>query len=366
MNQPTYGQNDIYTNMEAAVASLVNQGLPEDEAINLMISTLHDSLESSADRYLKRTAEQITQLLEIERDNSQRFDQMLRDQWEDAFNAFYVAAYAIAEYAEHFNRRQEQYTDLHNALFRLHERSRRVTLEVYRLLTGGFPGGAHARNRTLHELTAVALVIAKYGTEPDFLDLPKRYLDHTVLNDLKQAKFLTQEHLDFGLDVPEELNTKVTLLTALWQKLKREHGPEFSKSNGWAAPLGRLLPAHMLRQGIPVIAGINKLAGLGDIREDYADMSAEIHAGPDGLLANLDPTVDDGTSLVGPVKVGLAVAGGRTLFYLLQTTHALLTAVPEDQYIPVDDVFSLKVMTGLVAKYDEVASAIEQTIENRD
>ena len=72
----------------------------------------------------------------------------------------------------------EEFDPVFEALIGLYARACRVAREVHHLLSGGFPFGALARSRTLHELAVITIGIADYGRDEAHADLADRFLQH--------------------------------------------------------------------------------------------------------------------------------------------------------------------------------------------
>jgi Family of unknown function (DUF5677) len=73
------------------------------------------------------------------------------------------------------------------ALVLLQARACQTSFEVHALLTARFPGGAYGRYRTLHELAVIAALISEYGRQPGHADLADRFLNHTYIEQYRQA-----------------------------------------------------------------------------------------------------------------------------------------------------------------------------------
>lgn len=67
---------------------------------------------------------------------------------------------------------------LFEALTGLHARACRVAVEIHHLLAGGFPMGALARCRTLHEIAVTMMILADFGCMDEHPDLAERFLLH--------------------------------------------------------------------------------------------------------------------------------------------------------------------------------------------
>lgn len=93
---------------------------------------------------------------------------------------YYIATDNLYESSESLGPEADNIT--FKALERLHARSCQVMAEIILLLRNGFADGAHARWRTLHELTIIALFISNHGDA-----VSERYFSHCVVDDYNAA-----------------------------------------------------------------------------------------------------------------------------------------------------------------------------------
>ena len=361
----------LYNRMEWAAAELIASGIPRQNAIRTITDSVHDVLYRHGDRIAEELIADSNRILIPERQIEQSFKAHLRVLWGEAFDLMYLVGYATAECADQFIHRYHEvcaHDDVFHSLVRLHERSRRVFWEVHCLLAGGFPGGAHARARTLYELAVVATVIAEYGRQTATDNIATRYLDHAVIGELAMLEFEIGLEEERGYEIPRDLSEKVVQLRVEVDHVKHRHGDHYERSTGWAIPLLPLLPAgrRPRHKKTPSIADLEFLAGKGYMRAAYGLMSAEVHAGADGLVHNLDQRSNSESplgpiSIIGPDSTGLAEPGRQASWFLHLSTWALITAATGYEQIPIADFVALRTLEGMIRRYIEASDRAEET-----
>src|SRR5438132_6544490 len=131
-------------------------------------------------RRLKRQ----TSELRTHRAYGRGFKKRLAKTWSDAFTLYEVVLLSAIDAGSDFDRDHRPQASEENdftfeALTSLHARAGLVAGEVFELLKGGWPHGAHARCRTLHELAVFAAVI---GNHPK---VAERFLLHDAIEDAR-------------------------------------------------------------------------------------------------------------------------------------------------------------------------------------
>ncbi|HNO95066.1 MAG TPA: DUF5677 domain-containing protein, partial [Anaerolineales bacterium] len=133
------------------------------------------------------------------------FETRLEKDWRNPFDLFEMFIVIALETGENFNNEfrnneAERNNFVLEALTRLHARSCQVASEVLVLLKSGYADGAHARWRSLHELTAVASFIKTHGNET-----AERYLLHDNIESLKAANLYQKHYKALGDEpIPQE------------------------------------------------------------------------------------------------------------------------------------------------------------------
>jgi hypothetical protein len=197
---------------------------------------------------------------------------------------------------------------------RLHARACLVAAEVLTLLRAGFPSGAHARWRTIHELAVVAFFITEHEQE-----IARRYLAHDAIQRHKSAVLYTRYHEKLGYEPfdPGEFDAIEKLrIDAL-----AEFGSGFAKDWGWAIPA--------LGEGVsPTFKAVEEATGMDHFRPYYRMASDPAHAGAHGSFFDLG-LHDPAGILVGPSPIGFADPGHGACLSLFQVTVCVLKYRPD-------------------------------------
>lgn len=200
------------------------------------------------------------------------------------------------------------------AITRLHARACQIAGEVHALLSAGFADGAHARWRSLHEINAVALLIASEGN-----DLAERYLLHSGVESHKAAKLHQTYAARLGYEplTDEELKE----ISEASAHLIAKYGPEYANEYGWAA--------DALANPQPNFADIERSVDLQHLRPFYKLASHNVHANPKGAIFRLGLYPDsEPILLAGPSTAGFADPGHGAAISLGNITTTLLMLRP--------------------------------------
>jgi len=308
------------TELDTAVAQIagafekaLKAGQPADAA-------LRQSAETFADLVMERSgviADAMQQQSQAAEQRRRSGEAQLAAQWGDALGLYYTATLAAAELgalATAHQRRAAGHQDSYQvALAWLHARACQTSFEVHALLSAGYPGGAYARTRTLHELAVTAALIAEYGRQPQHADLAERYLCYMDIEQYQQAVHYQRSSRDLGLK---------PLSTAAHQRLRKTHdeliaryGTAYGKPYGWAAGL----------ISSPSFAKLEAKADMRCLRYFYTTGSHHIHASAHGLRLTSPPRDGNAlTMLAGPSSTGLAQPAQGALNALVDVTAGLL------------------------------------------
>ncbi|AYV28445.1 hypothetical protein EES41_17105 [Streptomyces sp. ADI95-16] len=204
------------------------------------------------------------------------------------------------------------------ALVGLHAKGCRVAGEVYALLCNGYPEGALARARTLHELAVVAGALADSTNDPTHANLAVRYLEHEVIDARRSAIRYQEDHIRLGMkpldqDYMDELEDR-------FQSVITKYGREFQKEYGWA------------KEYCPDanIAGLESKVRMGHMRGYYKLASNEVHAGSRGIFLNRHEFMGDTAWRAGKTNAGLAEPASMALNSVHQITVMLLVKGARD------------------------------------
>jgi hypothetical protein len=287
---------DIYDGVENKAASL-------SKKITRRISRLLlKSLDKDASRMLKEHT-----------DIQRNFEHKLHHKWGKALDHLKMLIVICHEAGEGFHNEFQAKATIDNnhvfhVLIRLHARACQIANEILTLLRAGYADGAHARWRTLHEISVVASFVKEQGS-----DTAERYLLHQQVESYKAA--LQQRKYAVRLKQASMTEQEISFLKALHDNLILRYGKEYKNSYGWAA--------HALGKSDPNFSDIEEAVDLDHIRPYYKLASHNVHANPKGILFRLGNNKVN-VLLTGASSLGLADPGQGTSISLSQITISLL------------------------------------------
>lgn len=223
----------------------------------------------------------------------------------------------LAERAHRKARQHPEFESMGKAQIALVSRGLLTASEVLALLVSGHGKGAMARARTIHELTVTSDFIAKRGLRAarryvDYYDLDRLKAERAKLTELKKrrpGRKLDSERRRHIQNIEED----IAQLEARRARHIRRYGQRFKDEYGWAACWWR----GKTRVNFGMIERRTKL---DRARPYYKHASLLVHAGPLGVLDNVDET---GHYITGPNPGDLRHALENAPVWL---THLLMTA----------------------------------------
>lgn len=199
------------------------------------------------------------------------------------------------------------------AVLELHAHSILVASEVLDLLRGGWPAGAEARWRTLHEIEVIALFLAKAPNT-----VAQRYLASAAIDFHRLASngLLRLPPGRGSTAVRGELRKRASAAVST-------HGEEISRQYGWAA-------RWLRKKRVRFVDLERKVAPR---RPAYISASNRVHAGRVGALASMLDRPNH--FMVGRRPEGLADIGLQTVWSVNTVAGALLATA--EAIAPADD-----------------------------
>jgi hypothetical protein len=292
-------------------------------------------------------------LLKECQDRRHSFNKHLINIWGDAFDLFETfLAVCIEDGMELARDIKPQIPDdkknLYQALSGLHARGCLIGLEVFTLLLNGYPDGAIARWRTLHEVNVVAKLIADNGDK-----LAERYLCHDII---KQCKRIGEFQIYCeALGLKPYTDKEIADLMAKRDEMCKpeKFGANFKKDYGWALTVAN----------VNSIKEVESTADFGHMRPYYSFASRNVHAGRDGLDFRLGVPKEgrEKLRLVGPSDFGFSEAAGCTAISLTQLTVDLLSSFGP-KFWRISNIF---VLIELTTEIDSIFSEIEGTLREQ-
>lgn len=143
-----------------------------------------------------------------------------------------------------------------------HARAIQISREILTLMMAGFPDGALARWRTLHEIAVVSLFLSEHGQR-----IAERYILHDHVTAWKRAKSYMEHHERANLG-PIDKET-LDRLEANSKDIMGRFGDSMKEDYGWAAPA--------LNKTRPTFADLEKATRLDHWRPRYKWATQNTH-----------------------------------------------------------------------------------------
>lgn len=239
-------------------------------------------------------------------------------EWGDPLGKLDAIHHSMAEFgSEVIQRLNPKSSHLAQALILLLGRAARVGGEICLLLRHGYPDGAQARWRTLHEVAVVVWVLAEYGEE-----CAEKYLLHADVQECRMARQYAEDAEALGR--PPINRVYMEGLEGRRRSLVSRFGKAFGTDYGWATGIGGVT--------VPRLKDLEAAVEMRGFRELVGEASSHVHAGADGLHPTGVPNHGANVVLLGASQTGLAEAGGNTAVTMVQVVAGLYSANPSIEH----------------------------------
>ena len=296
------------------------KGLSEEAAGDLILRAVVTAAEQTGPKVAASVLRNAPNILAGNRAERERVRQRVHERWGAQMDRYMVIRVICEEMCRDYRGRPNgsQLDPLFDALALISASVLRIGLEVFNLLENGYPAGALARCRTLHELTVSAWILADYGRRPGLEGLGLRYLAHADARGWDKAQTWVKAGASSQFDEAE--------LAALRERQNaavRAFGGALKRDWGWAIPLFDTADDC-------TFAGLERLADLSELRGHYSYASSYVHGGTEAVLLNL---ADEGSGkymVVDATMEGfdMPLEMGRNA--MANTTAALLAGTATD------------------------------------
>jgi len=271
-----------------------------------------------------------------------QFVEKNREKWKYAFDHIETLIEICSEAGSNVNRRSRPSAAvsqdlLFDTLTKLHAKSCLLAREIYCLLVNGFPDGAHARWRALHELVATSIFLKRSDSKT-----VEKFRHHKVVDAYKGAR--QHSSLKGRLQATPPSEHQISMLQEEYEELIRRYGKNFKNPYGWAEEFLNITNRRA------TFADIEKAVGLDHWRPYYKLASQNIHATAQTISFSLAvvPSNED-ILLTGSSDSGLIDPAHSMSISLTQVTANLLSYSPN-----LDDAVYLKVIESLCEDIGEV------------
>jgi hypothetical protein len=267
---------------------------------------------------LKKTSRE---MLENQREFLKKFEGRLYKRWKiplDLIECLIRISYESAE--EHKNKLSHILNNTNNykieALLKIHTRALQISNEILVQLKAGYPDGANARWRSLHELSIISIFLLQNNNE-----VSKRYLDHVIMKKFKEAKDYRTYYKKLGY-LPIE-RKEFNKLKKMHDKFISTYGNDFECRSGF-----EWIPPNILQDRN--FRALEEHVKLDKLHVFYNLACNSVHGGARGFYRlGLIDELQTQLLLTGPSNYGLADPLQNTAISLLHITNCLLSIEPD-------------------------------------
>ena len=294
----------------------------DKKLVDELAAQLRGAFSDTAQRFAARVVRHGAKILRGRRVRMEGFKERLYGRWAHPLDLYELCLHIALNCGDYFNRKFRPKAAASNdyqfeALVRLHAGAARVAGEVYALMLAGYPSGAHARWRTLHEIAATALFIAQEDK-----DTAERYIHHQFVKSYEDA-LEYQKHAG-RLKVKPISSQEMSRIEDDYKAVLARYGHDFRRRNAWAIPA--LLRRDPSLKGANI--GFEHLQAAVNIQHwtPYHRMASHaIHPSATFIRFSLGSREGMPVILAGPSNADLAEAGQGAVLSLTKATAALLT-----------------------------------------
>jgi hypothetical protein len=320
-NERDSGMDDeLLGQLREHFAEAQRKGLSRDAAGDLIANAVLTAAEQIAPKIAADVLRSAPEMVAKSRAERETTRDQVRARWGQQMDRYIVIRVVCEELCRDYRGKPNgtELDPLFDALALISASVLRISLEVFNLLENGYPGGALARCRTLHELSVCAWILADYGRRPGNEALGLRYLAHADARGWDKARTWQRSSEASPFDEAE-----LARLRERQNQAVQVFGGAFKRDWGWAIPL-------FDSSDNCTFAGLERLAELSDLRGHYSYASTHVHGGTESVLLNL---ADEGSGeymVIGPTLDGFAMPLDMGRYAMANTTAALLAGTATD------------------------------------
>lgn len=197
-----------------------------------------------------------------------------------------------------------------DTLIAIHVRACQVANEILVLIKNGYADGAHARWRTLHELSVTFLYL--YDSDYKVIHM---YNDYEIIEKYKKAK--EYKACENSLDLEKLEDEEWEELSKRRDEIIEKYGKDFSEGYGWTM--------NDLPKGRRNFRELEKLVGTEKLRIIYSWANESVHAGVSGIKDKLSLREEESYHfLTGSNDCGFLDPVQYTSYSLCQMSEVLL------------------------------------------
>ncbi|MFZ3077421.1 MAG: DUF5677 domain-containing protein [Candidatus Aenigmatarchaeota archaeon] len=340
----------IIKSLEACIKK--ERGLPNinkiDRIMRVFIKKLLPKFSKAVVKNLKKNSKE---MLNSQRTYQGGFEYKLYVRWKESIDLLECLIRISMESGEEHRNKISKSNDKTNdykrvALIKIHARAVHIANEILILLKSGYPDGANARWRTLHELAVISFFLSANNSE-----VSQRYLEHEMIKKFKEAKDYRNYYKKLGF--PSFGRKDFNRLKKEKEKLCNKYNDKFQGEYGWIP--SKILSDRNFRT-------LEKHVRLDRLHPFYNLSNDAVHGGPKGFYRlGLMNAWQDKLHLVGASNYGLALPIQNTVISLLHVTVCLLGLEPD-----FESLMQMQIICIYVDEICPIAAKIQKQIEKEE
>lgn len=248
------------------------------------------------------------------------FGDSIQEFWETALKTMQLFLVAADEASAAYSAEERElfHNDSWSLFTNVYARSVLVSKEIFILLKNGFPDGALARWRKLHELSTVALCINEHGNS-----VATRFMEHERVEAYKAALAHNANEKTLGVDKISE--DELEEMKHDYDYLLEKYGETYRYDYGWAS--------EALKKKKPTFRDIEMSVSQDHLRSYYQMACRNVHAGAKGVLYTIGLLDTDDVLLAGPSNIGLSLPARLTIYSLNLISVTILNNKRDTDYL---------------------------------
>lgn len=352
LGKPDKDLNTLFITSALEVYVQKEKCLPIGKKLDkLMKFLVKEILPKFSQEIMKTLNESSKEMLDYQRKCQKGFENRLYKKWKKPLDLLeYLIETSLKSGEEHKKKLSKTTGNTNNfkreALIKLHARALQISNEILVLLKSGYADGANARWRSLHELAVISFFLLDNNN-----DVSKRYLEHVIVKNFKEAEDYRKYCKKLGY-LPIERKE--------FNKIKRErekicikYSDRFQDDYGW-------IPSSILsNRNFRALEGHVKLDKLHPLYNLSCD---SVHGGAKGFYRlGLMDDYQNKILLAGASNYGLADPLQNTAISLLHITICLLNLEPD-----FESIIQMQVMDNYISEIGIKAVSIQKQIEKEE
>lgn len=318
------GRNDLDLNSKI-LTTILTANIKKNNTFSLGrdMDKLTDGLSNKlipdiAQIYFKSLKSLGKEILSEQKDAREKFESVLYEDWEEPLDLLECLIRVSLESVDKHRKKiiQKGFGEdvKFNALIRIHARALKTSNETLTLLKAGYPDGANARWRNLHELAVISIFLSDNDNS-----ISQRYLEHETIMRYKDALDY-QRHCE-ELGYPPHEKEFLDKLRKRRDDLRKKYGKDYSRDWGW-------IPKSKVSN--PSFTSLEEHVGLDRLHPFYKLSSAHIHGNSRGFYTlGLRNDFQNKILSIGASNFGLADPIQNTAISLMHITNSLLRFKPD-------------------------------------